>query len=218
MKTKTVLLVLALIGGVVIASPAPASAATSNTPVWIGAGFAGSYMNHTRPGTHGGNQVAFDYYALAGTTVSIYAAPKNAAYNNQITAHIVDSNASSMAGGAAKCGYYALVEIRHSGKTIGRVYFGHLAAKASLGTINRWGGKVGKVAELPLNQPDKPGACYVVSRPTGRHSHIEFRSSGSRPACAHDYGAVSVPATKYQGYIGDYGKAPLKNNVCPKGI
>lgn len=197
-----------------VAAPVgPASAATSNTPVWIGAGYSGSYMNGTRPGTHGGNQVAFDYYAGAGTAVRIYAAPKNTAYNNQITAHIIGSGAGS--GNAAKCGYYAVVEIRHSGNPIGRVTFSHLAAAAKAGTISRWGGTVGTIASLPLNSG---AACYQVKTAAGRHSHIELRSYGTRPACAHDWGATSIPATRYQGYIGNYGKAPLSGNRCPSGI
>lgn len=197
----------------VVAPSNPASAATSNTAVWIGAGYSGSYMSGTRPGTHGGNQVAFDYYAKAGTGVRIYAAPKNTAYNNQITAHITGSGPGS--GNAAKCGYYAVVEIRHSGNPIGRVTFSHLAAKAPTGTISRWGGTVGTIASLPLNSG---AACYQVRSAAGQHSHIELRSYGVRPACAQDWGATSIPATRYQGYIGNYGKAPLSGNRCPGGI
>jgi hypothetical protein len=212
MKTKLLLLVVGVVSVLVVAS---ASAATSNTPVWIGAGYAGSYHDGTRPGQHGGNHVAFDFYQKAGTPVAIYAAPKNNAYNSQITAHITGSGAGS--SNAAKCGYYAVVEIRHSGNPIGRVMFSHLAAKAATGPINRWGGSVGKIASLPFNGGN---SCYQVSTLNGVHSHIEFRSYGSRPACAHDWGAVSIPATRYQGYIGDYGKAPVlkKGYVCPSGI
>ncbi len=191
----------------------PASAATSNTPVWIGAGYSGSYTTGTRPGTHGGNQVAFDYFARAGTAVRIYAAPKNSAYNNQITAHIIGSGPGS--GNAVKCGYYAVVEIRHSGNPIGRVTFSHLAAMARTGTISRWGGAVGTIASLPLNSG---AACYQVKTTAGQHSHIELRSYGTRPACAHDWGAASIPATRYQGYLGNYGKAPLSGNRCPSGV
>jgi len=207
------LLLMAIVCSLAMGTSLPAEAATSNTPVWIGAGFGGSYMNGTRPGQHGGNQVSFDYYGGAGTTVRIYAAPKNSAYNDQITAHIIGSGAGS--GDATYCGYYAVVEIRRSGNAIGRVTFSHLAARAPTGSINRWGGTVGKVASLPLNSGR---ACYQVRYASGRHTHIEFRSYGSRPACAHDWGATSIPATRYQGYIGDYGKAPLSGNRCPSGI
>lgn len=215
MKTKTVFFILGLLSALLVASPSPATAATSNTPVWIGAGYAGSYKDGTRPGQHGGNQVAFDFYAKAGTTVKIYAAPKNNAYNSQITAHITGSGAGS--GDAAKCGYYAVVEIRHSGNPIGRVTFSHLAAKAATSQINRWGGTVGKIASLPL-LGDNGNPCYRVKTSAGVHAHIEFRSYGTRPACAHDWGAISIPETKYQGYVGDYGKAPLSGNRCPGGI
>lgn len=197
----------------VVVSP-PASAAVSNTPVWIGAPYAGAYRNGTRPGQHGGNQVSFDYYAVPGTAVKIYAAPKNAAYNSQITAHITASGAGS--GNAAKCGYYAVVEIRHSGNPIGRVTFSHLAAKASIKTVGRWGGTIGTIAKLPYNSG---ATCYQVSNITGVHTHIEFRNYNStRPACAHDYGAVSKSAGNYQGYLGVYAKAPLSGNRCPSGI
>lgn len=214
MKTKLLPLLLSLLGALLVAGPTPAAAATSNTPVWIGAGYAGSYMNGTRPGQHGGNQVAFDFYARAGTTVKIYAAPKNDAYNSQVTAHIIGSGAGS--GNAANCGYYAVVEIRRNGNPIGRVMFSHLKAKAATGQVNRWGGTVGTIASLPFNQPR--GSCYQVTNSRGQHTHIEFRSYGSRPACAHDWGAISIPATRYQGYIGDYGKAPLSGNRCPDRI
>lgn len=213
MKTR-LLLILGLLGSLLVLSPTTAVAATSNTPVWIGAGYAGSYMSNTRPGTHGGTQVAFDFYAKAGTAVKIYAAPKNSAYNSQITAHITASGAGS--SNAAKCGYYAVVEIRRSGNPIGRVTFSHLAAKAAAGTISRWGGTVGKIASLPFG--GATGTCYQVNTPAGVHSHIELRSYGVRPACAHDWGAIAIPATRYQGYIGDYGKAPLSGNRCPSGI
>lgn len=171
-------------------------------------------MSNTRPGTHGGNQVAFDFYAPAATEVRIYAAPKNSSLERQITTHIVGSGPGS--GGAAKCGYYAAVEIRHSGNPIGRVTFSHLAAQAPLGSVSRWGGKIGTIARLPFNQPKD--SCYVVTKDDGVHTHVEFRSYGKRPACAHDWGTQTIPAGRYQGYIGDYGKVPLKNNVCPSGI
>ena len=167
------------------------------------------------PGVHGGNQVAFDYYGPADTTVRIYAAPKNSAYNDQITAHITESGESS--GNASLCGWRAVVEIRHKGNPIGRVQFSHLKAKATLGQISRWGGTVGRVGAPPKNSG---ASCYQVSTDAGRHVHIEFRNYGSRPACAHNWGAVSVPATRYQGYLGDYGKAPIDKDgyVCPGGI
>lgn len=211
--TTRLLLIVAVLGTLVLGSPIPAGAATSNTPVWIGAGFAGSYMNGTRPGQHGGNQVAFDYYGSGGTTVRIYAAPKNPAYNSQITTHIIGSGAGS--GNATYCGYYAVVEIRHGGNPIGRVTFSHLAARAATGQIGRWGGTVGKLASLPLNSGY---ACYQVRSASGRHTHVELRNYGPRAACAHDWGTVSIPETRYQGYLGDYGKAPLSGNRCPSGI
>lgn len=189
--------------------------AVSNTPVWIGAPYPGNYRNGTRPGQHGGNQVAFDYYAVAGTLVEIYAAPKNAAYNSAIKAFVVASGAGS--GNAARCGYYAVVEIRHSGNPIGRVTFSHLAAPAAKGERARWGGDIGRIARLPWGYTT---GCYQVNGSSGEHTHIEYRNyNTTRPACAHDYGA---PAPKvrgnYQGYLGVYSKPPLSGNRCPSGI
>lgn len=216
-KTKTLMrLLLCLITGAASLAVAeqPASAAISSTPVWIGAPYDGSYRNGTRPGQHGGNQVAFDYYAPSGRAVKIYAAPKNSAYNSQITAHVIGSGAGS--GNAARCGYYAIVEIRRSGNPIGRVTFSHLAAKASLRTISRWGGTVGTIARLPWGYTS---GCYQVNTVSGEHTHIEFRNyNTTRAACAQDYGAVSKKATNYQGYLGVYSKAPLSGNRCPSGI
>lgn len=213
MKTKFLVLLACLFAQVAVPAGS-ASAAVSSTPVWIGAPFNGGYLTATRPGQHGGNQVAFDYYAVAGTAVKFYAAPKNTAYNNQITAHIIASGAGS--SNASKCGYYATVEVRHSGNAIGRVTYSHLAAMAPTGTISRWGGTVGTIAKLPYNSG---ATCYQVSNPSGEHTHIEFRNyNTTRAACAQDYGAVSKLATNYQGYLGDYGKAPLSGNRCPSGI
>jgi hypothetical protein len=207
---------LGIAAAAVLVAPLAAHAATSNTPVWIGAPYAGSYKNGTRPGQHGGNQVAFDFYASAGTTVKVYAAPKNSAYDNQITAHITQTGVARVVASetAAQCGYYAVVQIRHNGNEIGQIKYAHLASAPALGQISRWGGTVGTIAALPFG--DSP--CYQVSNSSGRHIHIELRSYGSRPACGHDYGAVSLQPTNYIGYIGDYGKAPLSGNRCPSGI
>lgn len=203
--------------------PPPPPGGSVNTAVWIGAPFAGFYRTATRPGVHGGNQVAFDYYTGgAAVTAKIYAAPKNTALDNRITAHITASEPGS--GNATKCGYYAVVEIRDNGVAVGRVTFSHLAAKAPLGQIARYGGVVGKVAtNLPLNQPE--GSCYQVTNYAGGvHTHIEFRSYGTRSACAQDYGPASGTSTvskaesNFQGYLGDYGKAPLAGKTCPAGI
>jgi hypothetical protein len=215
MKRKLLVMLGLLVAPLALVGPAPASA-VSNTPVWIGAPCAGRYLSGTRPGTHGGNQVAFDYYCPAGSLVRIYAAPKNNALNNQVTAHIVGSGPGS--NNAANCGYYAIVEIRHNNNAIGRVTFSHLAGRATARQISRWNGIVGRVASLPFNQPS--GSCYRVTNPGGQHTHIEFRNYGGRPACAHDYGAVGLSPTNYQGYLGDYGKAPIARNgyVCPNGI
>ncbi|MGD9798055.1 MAG: hypothetical protein AB7V15_08120, partial [Acidimicrobiia bacterium] len=96
-----------------------------------------------------------------------------------------------------------------------RVTFSHLAARAATGQIGRWGGTVGKLASLPLTSGY---ACYQVRSASGRHTHVELRNYGPRAACAHDWGTVSIPETRYQGYLGDYGKAPLSGNRCPSGI
>lgn len=209
---------LALASMALVVAPVSATAAVVNTPVWIGAGYNGGYgAEGTQPGSHGGDQVAFDFFAPAGTAVNIYAAPRNNALNNNITAHIIETGVSTVGGvgSAATCGYYARVELRHDGNSIGMVSFHHLAAPPARGQISRWGGRVGTIGNLPLNSG---AACYQVSTPQGRHSHIEFRNYGFRPACAQDYGQVSKVATNYQGYLGDYGKAPLAGNRCPGGI
>ncbi|HEX7279312.1 MAG TPA: hypothetical protein VF255_06760 [Solirubrobacterales bacterium] len=205
-------LALALSIGLLTATEQDAVAAVSETPVWIGAPYAGFYSDVSRPGRHGGNQVAFDYYAPAGTTARVYAAPKNAAYNNQITAHITASGASSC--GAAYGGYWVQVQLRHGSSPIGYVTYHHLQSNNTLrGPISRWGGVVGKVGSF------KYSSCWQVRTAQGAHLHIEFRNLNTkRPACAHDYGAVSLSATNYQGYLGVYSKPQLSGNRCPSGI
>jgi hypothetical protein len=198
--------------GLFTATEQAAVAAVSETPVWIGAPYTGFYREGTRPGQHGGNQVAFDYYAAAGTTAKVYAAPKNTAYNNQITAHIISSGASSC--GAAYGGYWVRVQIQHGSNPIGYVTYHHLQSNnAYRGPISRWGGTVGKVGWF------KYSSCWQVRTTQGAHLHIEFRNLNSkRAACAQDYGAVSRSATNYQGYLGVYSKPPLSGNRCPSGI
>lgn len=218
-SASVVAAVAAAVLSVLVLAP-PAQAVTSNTPVWIGAPFAGKYGSEgTQPGSHGGNQVAFDFFAPSGTVVKLYAAPKNTAYNNAITAVVKETGISRPSGTtqtAAQCGYYARIEIRHNGNPIGLVSFHHLSGVPAPGTaIARWGGTVGTVANLPLSSG---ASCYQVTTAAGRHTHIEFRNYGTRPACAHDYGQVSRVAGNYQGYLGDYGKAPLTGNRCPSGI
>ena len=206
------LLAAVLFLGLFTATEQRAAAAYSETPVWIGAPYAGFYSDISRPGKHGGNQVAFDYYATAGTTARVYAAPKNAAYNNQITAHITGSGTSSC--GAAYGGYWVQVQLRHSGNPIGYVTYHHLQSNnAFRGAISRWGGVVGKVGSF------KYSSCWKVTTARGAHLHIEFRNLNTkRQACAHDYGAVSLSATNYQGYLGVYSKPPLSGTRCPSGI
>lgn len=194
-----------------------AIAAVSETPVWIGAPYKGFYSKGTRPGQHGGNQVAFDYYARTGTTAKVYAAPKNPAYSSQIKAYIVSSAPSPC--GAAYGGYSVRVQLQHGSNPIGYVTYHHLqASNPHRGPVSRWGGVVGKVGSF------KYSSCWQVRTTLGTHLHIEFRNLNSkREACAHDYGAheygtVPISATNYQGYLGVYSKPPLKGNVCPSGI
>ena len=224
MKTKTVFFVLGLLSALLVASPSPATAATSNTPVWIGAGYAGSYQDGTRPGQHSGNHVAFDFFQKAGTAVAIYAAPKNSAFNKQGHGPRRRRTRGQPSTGsrndtASKCGYYARVEIRHSGNPIGMVSFHHLASRApTKREISRWGGTVGKIAEVAAQFRRSP--CYQVKHAQNRRA-LAYRvpelrlSSRLRPRLR---GNVSIPAARYQGYIGDYGKAPLSGNRCPAGI
>jgi hypothetical protein len=198
--------------GLLAATERVAVAAISETPVWIGAPYSGFYREGTRPGQHGGNQVAFDYYAPAGTTAKVYAAPKNAAYNSQIKASIISSGVSSC--GAAYGGYWVRVQIQHGSNPIGYVTYHHLQSNnAYRGLISRWGGIVGKVGWFRYS------ACWQVRTAQGAHLHIEFRNLNSRrAACAHDYGAKGISATNYQGYLGVYSKPPLSGNRCPSGI
>lgn len=198
--------------GFLTATQQSAVAAVSETPVWIGAPYTGFYREGTRPGQHGGSDVAFDYYAPAGTTAKVYAAPKNSAYNSQIKAYIVSSAPSPC--GAAYGGYSVRVQIQHGSNPIGYVTYHHLQSNnAYRGPISRWGGIVGKVGSFRYS------SCWQVKTAQGAHLHIEFRNLNSkRAACAHDYGAVGRSATNYQGYLGVYSKPPLSRNRCPSGI
>lgn len=198
--------------GFLAAGERTAVAAISETPVWIGAPYKGFYDEDTLPGKHGGDDVAFDYYAPAGTTAKVYAAPKNPAYNSQITAHIISSRASPC--GAAYGGYSVQVEIRRRGNPIGYVTYHHLQSRNTFrGPISRWGGTVGKTGSFRYS------SCWQVTTTLGTHLHIEFKNLNTkREACAHDYGAIWRNATNYQGYLGVYSKPPSSDNRCPSGI
>src|SRR5262245_44578605 len=99
------LLVLSLFGSLAVSATfvSPASAAGSRAPpIWGGAPFRGAYAGTngrpatSRPGQHASvftvpgysylHDWAMDFYAVAGTPVRLYAAPKNSALNGQITA------------------------------------------------------------------------------------------------------------------------------------
>ena len=214
-STRALLAALLALGSIAVPFAGRADAA-ANTPIWIGAPFAGSYRDATRPGAHtptSGWHVAYDFYARANTTVRFYAAPKNPAHNNQVTAAIINSGPTC--SNARLNGYWAIVEVRHNGVAVGQVLYSHLAREATRGAISRWGGTVGTVAALPFNSGSR---CYAVRNADGQHVHMDLKNLGSRPACAHDWGAVAIPETRYQGYLGDYGRQPLSGNRCPSGI
>jgi hypothetical protein len=231
------LMAASVVGTVVHVTPASA-AGSATTPVWVGAPFRGTYAGTggrpatSLPGRHAPvygvpgfsylHDWAMDFYAPAGTEVRVYAAPKNAALNSQITARVLSVRATCASGVIGHGGYAVFVGIFHSGVRVGSIAYAHVnpdfdrngvtnsADIGYRGSLSRWGGYIGKVGAYTRN------SCWDVGSTSGHHVHLEFANVRNY-SCYRNLGAGSVIAQgEYMGYLGG-AYATARNRPCPAG-
>ena len=239
-RTRTRLLVgLAILSGVLFALPmAGASAESVNTPIWVGAPFQGAWpgnarsagslpQNHqpvfTVAGFNYKHDWAMDFYAVAGTPVRVYAAPKDGALSNSTTARVLLVRAACGSGVIANGGYQVQVGFYDGATRVGSVTYAHVDPDFNgdgttnssdinfRGGISRWGGYIGKVGAYARN------SCWDVGVPTGHHVHMEFSNvknySCFRPGVPQN---ATLKATEYVGYLGGF-YANGARRECPQG-
>jgi hypothetical protein len=223
----------------VMSTPAPASAAGSQTtPIWVGAPYRGAYAGtngrpaSSLPGRHASvytvpgytylHDWAMDFYAPAGTAVRLYAAPKNSALNSQITGQVLNVRPACKTGRVSDGGYVVFVGLFHSGVRVGSIAYAHVnpdfdgnGATSSTdvnyrGSLNRWGGYVGKIGAYTRN------SCWDVGSTAGHHAHLEFANVRNY-SCYRSLAAGSVISqSEYMGYLGG-SYASSANRPCPSG-
>jgi hypothetical protein len=183
--------------------PSTAEAAgRANTPVWLGAPFAGKYGGtsgrpDTRPGVHERywGQWAADLYAPKNTGVYLYAAPKDSRLNSAITAKVLSVNPVSC--GFSRGGYNVTIGIYHSGTHVGSALYTHISSPAKKGTsISRWGGKIGVVGWYTKSD------CWYVSTAAGAHVHFEARNAVGSSCYRGVSKGQSYARSEFIGYIG----------------
>lgn len=233
------MLVLAIVMLLVLFPVPPANAAGSaETKVWVGAPFKGAYAGtngrpatslpgkhpayFTVPGYSYKHDWSMDFYALAGTDVYLYAAPKNSNLNSQITAKVLAVRPGCASGRVGDGGYVVFVGIFHSGVRIGDISYMHVNPDFNKdgvtntqdtsfrGSLPRWGGYIGKVGKYTNN------TCWAVSTTSGHHLHLEF-ANVKNYSCYRNLAAGSVIARgEYMGYLGG-AFATKVNSSCPAG-
>lgn len=202
-----------------VTAPAPASAHHLQA-IWIGSPVQGTWgvsgdASTTPAGGHHRlykatpqNDWAVDLSRIPSDSrsVYVYAAPSNSAYNNNVTAKIldiVDENACRYGGGAD----FVTVGFYFNGALYGRATYAHIDRDASLWegkTIPRWGTKIGNVAWSASGGP----ACW-----TGPHVHLELRAE-SHYACwnrGYTYAGYPIGRTNFVGFV----SGPLGTSSAP---
>lgn len=236
---KRALTAVALLTATLFALPMQtASADSASTPIWVGAPFQGQWPGNARsvgslPQSHAPvytvsgysykHDWAIDYYAVAGTPVRVYAAPKNSALNNRVTARVLLVRAACASGVIGYGGYQVQVGLFDGAARVGSVTYAHVnpdfngdgqttAADVNYrGGISRWGGYIGKVGAYTRN------SCWDVSRSSGHHLHMEFANvknySCYRPGVPQN---ATLKASEYMGYLGG-AYASGTRRACPHG-
>jgi hypothetical protein len=152
---------------------------------------------------------AMDIQGVAARTpVVVYAAPKNTALNNSITAQVATVRTACANGVIAYGGYEVVVNFYYGSQLIGHATYAHVNPSVSQGqTISRWGSQIGVVGSYTSN------GCW-----TGVHTHFELYNA-SHYACYRPgvTPAARLNATNYIGYLGgSYASGP--HQACPAGI
>jgi hypothetical protein len=103
---------------------------------------------------------------VGGQNVLVYIAPDNGAPD--VTTR-VDKIGEACTGGRSGASYVAVGIYQADGQRIGSITYGHVRPSVTVGSVvNRWGGKIGKVA-TGLTKNKK---CW-----TGAHVHVQMFST-----------------------------------------
>lgn len=227
--------VCALIATMLAVTPS-AEAAPARTAVWIGSPLSSSTWPNASgcsgsrypsaacslPTTHHtynygdpyAGDVGWDLQSVAANApVTLYAAPQNTAYNNQITAHVLRvvpacgklTSSESDAARIKRGGQAVVIELRHRSTPIGTVRFVHVNATVRAGqTLNRWGARIGTVGTYANNK------CWK-----GRHLHMELMNHANYACFNKDWKAgQAVKAHEFVGYLGGT-FARARSRACP---
>lgn len=236
---KYAALVVAVLAATLFALPMQSASANSvSTPIWVGAPFQGAWPGsarwtgslpdrhvpvHTVSGYSYKHDWAIDYYAVAGTAVRVYAAPKNGALGSRVTARVLLVRSACASQVIANGGYQVQVGFFDGTVRVGSVTYTHVnpdfngngrtdtADVNYRGSISRWGGYIGKVGQYTRN------SCWDVSQASGHHVHMEFANvknySCYRPGVPQN---ATLKASEYMGYLGGaYASGTRK--ACPNG-
>lgn len=237
--TKRSAAVLAVLAAVLLLIPAQSASADSvSTPIWVGAPYQGQWPGGTRPAsslpqnhapvyTVSGytykHDWAIDYYAVAGTPVRVYAAPKDGSLGSRVTARVLLVRAACATGVIGYGGYQVQVGFYDGTVRVGSVTYAHVNPDFNgdgvtnstdvnfRGGISRWGGYIGKVGAYTRN------SCWDVSGSSGHHLHMEFANvknySCYRPGVPQ---GATLKASEYVGYLGGAFAAATRR-ACPSG-
>jgi len=202
--------------------PARADAAAAPA-IWVGSpaqgtwGVAGDVSTTPAGGHHllyrasPTNDWAVDLPAGPGSTVKLYVAPSNSAYNSRVTTvitQIIDNNACRNGGG----GDLVTVAIRFDGATVGQTTVAHIDRTSTLRVgqaVTRWGTVLGTVANLSGGGSGGSG-CW-----TGPHVHTELRASTNYACWNRGYRPGSaISRSNFIGFVTGpaLGRAP---QPCP---
>ena len=221
--------------------PPPSPGGSAETPIWVGAPSDGYWPGSPNPSdakpnahepkyTISGKSYkgdwALDYYAVAGTKLYVYAAPKDGTLGSAVTAQVVKVAPACGSGVIGDGGYAVQVGLFHSGVRVGVVVYAHVnpdfngdgvtnSADINFrGGISRWGGYLGTVGAYRRVS----GGCWDVRTTGGQHVHMEL-SNERRYACYRpgmgDH--AQLRTSNYLGYLGG-NFASGRKAACPNGI
>jgi hypothetical protein len=221
--------------------PAPSDnlpAPSRDTKVWVGAPFAGAWAGSARslgslpqnhnpvfgmPGHNWVSDWAMDYYAIAGTPVKLFAAPKDNRLNDRITARVLDVRPTCapragerLVDQVARGGYAVFVGIFDGDMRVGTIAYGHVNPAFSTtyrGGLVRWGGDIGTVGRYARN------SCWDVGVSTGHHVHLELSNESPSLLACYRPGVpqnATLAAKEYVGYLGG-AFATARKQACPSG-
>ena len=210
------LAIAALLLSLVFSTPA---SAYQSPAIWVGSPISGTWGES--PATHHilfkaspQNDWATDIAAGAGQSAYLYVAPSDSVYNAAVTTRvrqIIDNSACRYGGG----GDLVTVEVFYNGTSYGQVTYAHLERNPNLYQgqwINRWGTKLGTIANLWDGSGGGTGGsgCW-----TGPHIHTELRATTQYACWNKGYRSGSwLNSSNFIGFI----SGPLSSSgktACP---